>query len=264
MREGEVSTFRMLGGLATRAGVTSEAALAAADAGWEVAVSRARRGTKGGMWSRRTGTATAREFDHEAREFADAVANELRAGMEAEAEFVHDQEYVALCAIDGTISGDELGAAASAAGLDASRPHGIAMLVSPVKHSADVAAAAAAARDLIPHVLDLGPGDGLPLHHRLVVPLITPAQWVEARTALHDIGARNHVLVVAPAAAPTLASLHASHEQTEHGLGWMVAACGYRYGIIDPACLAPQADTGRASRPATLPRAPKPVPLTAA
>jgi hypothetical protein len=264
MREGEAATFRMLGGLATRAGVTAEAALAAMDTGWEVVVGRARRGTKGGPWSHRDGASTACEFDREARAFAEAVTDELRAGLDAEAQFVHDQEYVVLCALDGTITGDELGAAASAAALDASRPHGVALLVSPVGRSADVAAAAAAVRESVPHVLDLGPGNGLPPHHRLVVPMITSAQWVEARTTLHDIGTRHHVLVVAPAAAPTLASLHDSHQLTHHGLGWTVATCGYRYGIIDPACLAPQAEFGEASRPERLRRAPTPVPVRAA
>lgn len=260
MSQGEAATFRMLGGLATRAGVTAEVALTAMDIGWEVVVSRARRGTQGGPWSHRDGRSTAREFDREARAFAEAVTIELRAGLDAEAEFVHDQEYVVLSVLDGTITGDELGAAASAAGLDASRPHGIALLVSPVGRSADVAAAAAAVRESVPHVLSLGPGNGLPPHHRVVVPMITSAQWVDARTTLHDIGTRHHVLVVAPAAAPTLASVHDSHQLTHHGLGWTVATCGYRYGIIDPACLAPQADFGEAVRPERPRRRPRRAP----
>ncbi len=264
MREGEAATFRMLGGLATRAGVTQEAALAAMNAGREIVVSRAQQGTKGGMWARRDGVAIAREFDEEARSFAEAVADELLAGLAAEAEFVHDQESVVLSVLDGTLRGEELGAAASAAGLDASRPHGIALLVSPVKRSADVAAAAAEARELVPHVLDLGPDDALPLHHRLAIPLLTPGQWLDARTILDDIGARHRVLVVAPAAAKSLEETRVLHQQTQFDLPWIVKACGFRHGIIDPACLAPQPVRAVAPPLVRLPRAPRPVPVRAA
>jgi hypothetical protein len=255
LRDGEAATFRMLGGLAARSGVTEAEALAGMDAGWELVLSRVRLATKGGMWSRRTGASTARGFEGEARQIADTAANELRVGLEAEAQFASDQAFVVQRILDGTLKERELGAAASAAGLDASRPHGIALLVSPVGRSGDVDAAATEAREAVPHILDLGPGDALPPHHRMVVPQITPAQWMETRTALHTIAQRHHVLVVAPVAAPTLASLRASHEQTEHGLGWVLAACGYHSGIIDPACVTPTADAKAPAAEPVLPDA---------
>jgi hypothetical protein len=130
----------------------------------------------------------------EARDFAEAVAQELRLGLEAEAQFASDQAFVLQRVLDGTLTGEELGAAVAAAGFDIGMPHGIALVVSPLGRSGDVDAAAAEARDAVPHLLDLGPGDALPPHHRLVVPQRTPAQWIEARAILHKVGERHHVL----------------------------------------------------------------------
>jgi hypothetical protein len=264
LRDGEAATFRMLGGLAARSGVSEAAAIAGMDAGWELALSQARLGTKSGMWARRTGVSAARAFDREARDFAETVAQELRLGLDAEAQFASDQAFVLQRVLDGTLTGEELGAAVAAAGFDIGMPHGIALVVSPLGRSGDVDAAAAEARDAVPHLLDLGPGDALPPHHRLVVPQRTPAQWIEARAILHKVGERHHVLVVAPVAAPTLALLRASHQQTEHVLGWVLAACGYRAGIIDPACVTPKAEPDAPKDEAAVASAPEPLAVGAA
>jgi hypothetical protein len=259
MRAGEAATFRMLGGLAARAGATVDDMQTALDAAWELVLGKVRAAIKGGPWARRTGVTVARQMEKEAQTFADKASGMLMGGFEAEEEFDADQAGVALRILDGTLSGDELGAAASAAGLDASRPHGIALLVSASGSSANLEAVASEAADRIPHLLDLGLGDNLPLHRRLVVPLVSPGQWLEARTALHEIAARHYVLALAPAAAPNLAALRPSYEQTEHGAGWMLAACGTATGVIDPACLTPQADGPAPSGQTGLALAPEPV-----
>jgi hypothetical protein len=264
MRPGEAATFQMLGGLAARAGATVDDMQTALDAAWELVLGKVRGAIKGGPWARRTGVTVARQVEREAQAFASQVSDMLVRGFEAEDEFTADQAGVVLRILDGALAGDELGAAASAAGLDASRPHGIALLVSTSGSSADVEAVASEAVDRIPYLLDLGMGDNLPLHRRLVVPLVSPGQWLVARGALHEIAVRHHVLVLAPAAAPNLAGLRPSYEQTEHGAGWMLAACGTAYGIIDPACLMPQADGPAPSRQTALILAPEPVAVGAA
>jgi hypothetical protein len=245
MTDGEVTTFRMLGGLAARAGLGIDAAVAAMGAGWELVLGQVRRQIKGGEWGPRTGASTARAFDQEARGFAETVALDLRAGLEAETAFVQDQESVMLGGLDATLDGPELDAAAAAAGLDLAAPYHLLLVVSPVGRTTDVDGAAAAVRELVPHVLDLGVGLGLPRHHRLVVPEITTAQWHAARDAVHDIAHRHRVLVVAPAVAPNLAALRTVHEQTTEALGRTLAACRQWSGLIDPARLLCQAITPR-------------------
>lgn len=242
MRPSEAATFQMLGGLAARSGATLDDAEAAMDVGWELVLSRLRPEIKGGPWARRTGVTVARQMEKEAQAFATKASGMLVRGFNADVEFAVDQAGVVLRVLDGTLTGDELGAAASAAGLDASRPHGIALLVSASGSSTYLEEVAKGAADRIPYLLDLGLGDNLPLHRRLVVPLVSGGQWLDARTALHEIAVQHCVLAIAPAAAPNLAALRQSYEQTEHGLGWMLAACGKASGVIDPACLMPRPD----------------------
>jgi len=203
-------------------------------------------------------------MEKEAQSFADKASGMLVGGYEAEDEFSADQAGVVLRILDGTLTGDELRVAAAAAGLDPSRPHGIVLLVSGSGSSASLEAVANEAADHVPYLLDLGLGDNLPLQRRVVVPLVTPAQWLDARTTLHEIAARHYVLALAPAAAPDLAALRPSYEQIEHGAGWMLAACGSTKGVIDPACLTPQADGPASSGQTALVLAPEPVAVGAA
>lgn len=264
MRQSEAATFQVLGGLAARAGATVDDVQTAMETAWELVLGKVRAAIKGGPWARGTGVTVTRQMEREAQSFADKASDLLVRGFEAEEEFTGDQVGVALRVLDGTLTGEELGAAASSAGLDASRPHGIALLVSASGSSANLEAVANEAADRIPYLLDLGPGDNLPLHRRLVVPLVSPAQWLDARTALHEIAARHYVLALAPAAAPNLAALRPSYELTEHGAGWMLAACGTTSGVIDPACLTPQADGPAPSGQTALALAPEPVAVGAA
>jgi len=92
----------------------------------------------------------------------------------------------------------------------------------------------------IPGAVDLGLSDDhLPVTRRVVFPVETHGRWIEARTALHDIATRHGVLAVAPIQAPTLARLAASYQATLRDLSRVVRGCGYRSGIIDPACVGP-------------------------
>lgn len=237
MRASEVTTFRVLGDLATRARLSEEEAIGAMEAAWDELLGIARGAISGGMWSPRTGKAALRELEAEAQEFADRAATELRLGIAGEIGCGCDRIGVLLRVLDGRLVGEELGAAASKAGLDASRPHGIVLLVDRFGRTGPLDMAAVEVADEVADAVDLGLGDGLPVHRRLVLPRLTAAQWLEARTDLDHIGDRCGVLVVAPAAAPNLAGLGEGYRATVESLTATVADCGRTKGIIDPACV---------------------------
>jgi hypothetical protein len=239
MWKAEASTFRMLGGLAAREGLSEDDVLAAAGSGVDAAIAAARTDLENGPAPWRTQVAILDQLKAEAGTFATAVTTELRRGMQSPPPRGDVKESVLLRAIDGRLSDDALGAAAAAAGLDASREHGIVLLVHPEGSSAQLEAAADDIVSAIPGAVDLGLSDELPVARRIVFPVVTHGRWIEARTTLHDIATRHGILAVAPIQAPTLARLAAMHEATLRNLSSAVRGCGYGSGIIDPACVGP-------------------------
>ncbi|HXA27288.1 MAG TPA: hypothetical protein VN193_00945, partial [Candidatus Angelobacter sp.] len=59
------------------------------------------------------------------------------------------------------------------------------------------------------------------------------------RQALAEAAHFCGVLVIAPAAAASLADLPDLHDATVDDLADIVASCGYDKGVIDPACVVP-------------------------
>ena len=239
MWNAEVSTFRMLGGLAARAGLSEDDVLAAAGSGVDGAIGAARTDLENGPAPWRTQVAIFDQLRAEAGTFATAVTTELRRGMQSPPPRGDGKESVLLRAIDGRLSNDALGAAAAAAGLDASREHGVVLLVHPEGSPAELEVAADDVVSTIPGAVDLGLSDELPVARRIVFPVVTHGRWIEARTILHDIATRHGILAVAPIQAPTLARLARTYEATLRNLSSVVRGCGYRSGIIDPACVGP-------------------------
>jgi hypothetical protein len=236
IRPSEVATFRVLGDLAVRAQLSEDDAIGALEAASEALV-RMVHGDSHGAWTERSRAAVVGELEGEAEAFTDIAGRELRLGMAGETQFSSDRAGVVLRALDGRLTGDELGAAAAAVDLDASREHGLVVLVHATGRTSALEAAARDIEDRIPHAIDLGLADGLPIHRRLVFPVVTHGRWVEAREDLHDIASRHKVLAIAPEAAPTLAGLAETYRETERHLDRLVAECGYSTGIIDPACV---------------------------
>lgn len=240
MWSAEASTFRMLGGLAARTGLSEDDVIAAAGSGVDGAIKAARTDLENGPAPWRTQVAIFDQLRAEAGIFATAVTTELRRGMQSPPPRGDGKESVLLRAIDGRLSDDALGAAAATAGLDASREHGVVLLVHPEGDLAPLEAAADDIVSTVPGAVDLGLSDDhLPVTRRVVFPVETHGRWIEARTALHDIATRHGVLAVAPIQAPTLARLAATYAATLRDLSRVVRGCGYRSGIIDPGCVGP-------------------------
>jgi hypothetical protein len=237
MRTSEAATLRILGGLAARAGLDEDHALTAVEAATDAVLAVVERDSRYGPWSGRLARVVLAGLQADARSFTDAAAAELRNGLMVEGQFGRDLQGVLLGIVDGHINADELAATAGVVGLDVSRPYGVVCLLHLQGATDGLEAAAAAIVERVPYAVDLGPGDGLPIHRRLVIPHLTPGQWMEARTDLHDLATRHGLLAVAPAAAPSLVGLPGAYWRTATGLAATVAACGHETGIIDPACV---------------------------
>jgi hypothetical protein len=237
MRQSEATTFHVLGDLAGRAGLSEDDAVAAVEAGWNELLTLVRRDATGGPWSDRTKAAVLRELEDEAQAFTTAATKELRLGLMSELPHGESRVGVLLRILDGRLAGDQLGPAATAAGLDASREHGLVLLVDTKGRTRPLEDAAHEVEDTIPNTVDLGLGDNLPVARRLVFPLVTHGRWIEARTNLHDIATKHGILAVAPAVAPTLSRLAALCRETEQALGTVIEGCGFASGIVDPACV---------------------------
>jgi hypothetical protein len=237
MRASETATFRILGGLAARAGLEEEQALSALEAATETMLAVVEGDGRHGPYGPRLAGVVVAGLRADARSFAETAEAELHIGLSVEGQFGHDLQGVLVGIVDGLIAADELAPAANVVGLDVSRPHGVVCLVHARGATERAAEAARAIVERVPFAVDLGLGDGLPIHRRVVVPHLTPGQWLDARTDVHDLAMRHGVLAVAPAAAPSLAGLLATYRRTAADLAATVGACGYQAGIIDPACI---------------------------
>jgi len=245
MRPSEATTFHVLGDLAGRAGLSEDDAVASVEAGWNELLSVVRQDARGGPWSDRTKVAVLRELEEEAQAFTVAATKELRLGLMSELPHGESRVGVLLRVLDGRLVGDQLGPAATAAGLDASREHGLVLLVDTKGRTRALDDAAHEVEDTIPNTIDLGLGDNLPVARRLVFPVVTHGRWIEARTNLHDIATKHGVLAVAPAVAPTLPHLALLYRETEQALAAVIEGCGFSSGIVDPACVKlPEATKG--------------------
>jgi hypothetical protein len=129
MRPSEATTFHALSDLSGRAGLSEDDAVASVEAGWNELLSLVRQDARGGPWSDRTKAAMLRELEEEAQAFTVAATKELRLGLMSELPHGESRVGVLRRALDGRLVGDQLGAAATAAGLDASREHGVVLLV---------------------------------------------------------------------------------------------------------------------------------------
>jgi len=248
MRPSEATTFRVLGDLASRARLGEDDAVASVEAGWNELLGVVRRDARGGPWSDRTRDAVLTELETEAQAFTAAAAKELRLGMAGDLHHGEDRAGVLLRLLDGRLVGEDLGAAATAAGLDVSREHGLVLLVDQKSRTRVLDEAAQEVEATIPNTVDLGLGDNLPVSRRLVFPVLTHGRWIEARTNLHEIATKHGVLAVAPAVAPTLAKLGPLYRETERNLGSTLGGCGFNSGIVDPACVEAREDNGERVR----------------
>ncbi len=239
MRPVEASAFRMLGALAARAGLAEHEVIGAMTSGIEGAIATARGDLKSGSAPYRTQLGVLDHLKSEAEAFAVEAERELRQGMHSPTPDGKDKSSVLLRLLDGRLSDDELGAASAAAGLDASREHGVVLLVHPTGSTSPLDAAARDIEATVQGAVDLGLSDGLPVSRRLVFPVLTHGRWIEARTNFHDIATKHGVLAIAPIQAPTLRRLAETYRTTERDLARVVEGCGYTSGIIDPACVGP-------------------------
>ncbi len=235
----EVGTFRLLGALAVWAGLPESKALVAIHAGVREAIATARGDMETGPAPWRTQLGVLDNLKEEAETVADAIAKELLQGMRTPPPSDGDRAGVLVRLLDGRLPDDQLGAAASRAGLDASREHGLVLLVHTGGATAPTEAAARDVEAAIPDAVDLGLSDTRPACRRVVFPVLTHARWIEARTTLHEIATRHGVLAIAPVAAPRLAGLGEACRAIERHLSQVVRGCGYANGIIDPACVGP-------------------------
>jgi hypothetical protein len=184
----------------------------------------------------RRGRAVVAGLKAEARCFAEAAAAELGAGMALHLDGTLDLTDAVAAGLDGHPDGDAVAVAAARAGLRVHCPHGIVLLVDPADDTANLAAAAAAITDRVADTLDLGDG-GPRLHRRVLVAHLSPGQWLDTRTQVHDIAADHGLLAIAPAAAPILTDLVAVYRTTVGQLDGLTGA-GVRTGIVDPQCIA--------------------------
>jgi hypothetical protein len=237
LSEREAFTFRILGDLAARARLSEEDAVTSLDVAWDTLLGAARRDARYGAWPARTRKAVVRELQEEAQAFADAASTELRLGHGGHMEFGHDAVAVLFDVLDGRLCGEELVAAVSTVGLDASRPYGLVLLIHPRSKTGPMEAAARAIEDRVARVVDLGLDDGLPVCRHLVFPVLSQAQWMDARTAISGAATKHGVLAVAPAAASSLGDLADLHRVTQRDLGLVMGGCGVSSGIVDPACV---------------------------
>jgi len=235
----EASIFRMLGGLAARAGLSEHEVMAALTSGIDRAIATARSNMENDSVPFRTWLGVLDHLKSEAEAFATEARKELRQGMEGPPPRGGDKVTVLKQLVDGRLPHEAVGAAAAAAGLDASREHGVALLVHPVGFAAPLEDAARDIEATIPGAVDLGLGAGLSTFRRVVFPVLTHGRWIEARTSLHDIATRHGVLAIAPIQAPTLGRLAETYQATQLDLARVVKGCGYTSGIIDPARVGP-------------------------
>ncbi|HXA29326.1 MAG TPA: hypothetical protein VN193_11350 [Candidatus Angelobacter sp.] len=239
MRESETRTFRLLAGLASRAGLSEDDAVSAMEAAMDELLGLARRDAKSGPWSERTWRPVVAGLEADAQAFAQTAAAELSAGIARQEEFDRDQSAVARRILDGELVGDELVAAAATVGLDAAEPYGVALVVHRTNATQRLDQAVDMIVEDVPGAVDLGFGDSLPIHWRVLLPVRSPGAWLSTREALAEAAHSCGVLVIAPTAAASLADLPDVHDATVDDLADIVANCGYDKGIIDPACVAP-------------------------
>ena len=236
---GEASIFRMLGGLAVRAGLSEHDVMAALTSGIDRAIATARTNMENDSVPFRTWLGVLDHLKSEAEAFATEARKELRQGMESPPPLGGDKATVLKQLLDGRLPGEAVGAVAAAAGLDASREHGFALLVHPGGFAAPLEDAARDTEATLPGAVDGGFGQGLTAFRRVVFPVLTHGRWIEARTNLHDIATKHGILAVAPIQAWTLGRLAEACQATELDLARVVKGCGYKSGIIDPACAGP-------------------------
>jgi len=236
---GEASIFRMLGGLAVRAGLSEHDVMAALMSGIDRAIATARSNMENDSVPFRTWLGVLDHLKSEAEAFATEARKELRQGMESPPPRDGDKATVLKQLLDGRLRGEAVGAVAAAAGLDASREHGVALLVHPGGFAAPLEDAARDIEATIPGAVDVGWGEGLTAFRRVVFPAPTHGRWIEARTNLHEIATKHGVLAIAPIQAPPLGRLAETCQATEPDLARVVKGCGYTSGIIDPARLGP-------------------------
>lgn len=235
----EASTFRMLGGLAARAGLSEHEVLTALMSGIDSAIATARSHMENDSVPFRTLSGVLDHLTSQAEAFATDAKKELLQGMEPPPPGGEDKVTVLRQLIDGRLPHDAVGAAAAAAGLDASREHGVALLVHHHGYAAPLEDAAREIEAIIPGAVDLGLGEGLSNFRRVVFPVLTHGGWIEARTKLHAIAAKHGILAVAPIHAPTLVRLAETYQATQLDLTPIVNGCGYERGVIDPARFGP-------------------------
>lgn len=235
----EASIFRMLGGLAARAGLSGHEATAALTSGIDRAIATARTNMENDSVPFRTWLGVLDHLKSEADAFATEANKELRHGMESPPSGGGDKVTVLRQLVDGRMPHEAIGAAASSAGLDASREHGVALLIHPGGFAAPLEDAARDIEAAIPGAVDLGLGEGLSNFRRVVFPVLTHGCWLEARANLHNIAIRHGILAIAPIQAPTLGRLAETCQATQMDLARVVRGCGYRRGVIDPARVGP-------------------------
>lgn len=239
MSSTEASIFRMLGGLAVRAGLTEHEVTAALTSGIDRAIATARSNMENDSVPFRTWLGVLDHLKSEAETFATEAMKELRQGMAGPPPPGGDRVTLLRQLVDGGLAHEAIGAAAAAAGLDASREHGVALLVHPGGFGAPLEDAACEIEATVPGAVDLGWGEGLTAFRRVVFPVLTHGRWIEARTNLHDIAIKHGVLIIAPIEAPTLGRLAESYQATEQDLARIVRGCGYKRGVIDPTSVGP-------------------------
>jgi hypothetical protein len=239
MRETETRTFRLLAGLAARVGLSEEDMVSTMEAAMDELLGLVRRDAKSGPWSERTSRPVVAGLEADALAFAQTASAELCAGIARQQEFDRDQSAVVRRILDGELVGDELVAAAATVGLDAAEPYGVALVVHRTNATQRLDQAVDMVLDDVPGAVDLGFGDSLPIHWRVLLPVQSPAAWLSTREALAEAAQSCAVLVIAPAAAASLADLPDLHDATVDDLADIVASCGYDKGVIDPACVVP-------------------------
>jgi hypothetical protein len=258
MRETEARTFRLLAGLASRAGLSEDDVLSAMEGAMDELLGLARRDAKSGPWSERTWRPVVAGLEADAQAFAQTAAAELCAGIARQQEFERDQSAVVRRILDGELAGEELVAAAATVGLDAAEPYGVALVVHRTNATQRLDQAVDLVLEDVPGAVDLGFGDSVPIHWRVLLPIQSPGAWLLTRAVLAEAAHSCGVLVIAPAAAASLADLPDIHDAAVDDLADIVASCGYDKGIIDPACVAAPShrrETGQLELP-TWPTAP--------
>lgn len=182
------------------------------------------------------------ELAQEARTVGDEVVDVIRAGFLGAVETGPTSSStsgwlrVLLGALEGGLAGPELGVAASEVYLDVSVPYQVVLLVHPNDDTSVLDAAAQAAESEIARCVDLGLGDRLPLHRRLVIEALTPGVALAARTAIEVLGRQQGVMAIAPPPAPRLADIAAQYAETVEQLPATLDAAKGMLGCIDPTC----------------------------